>query len=242
MRLAILATGVASPARIAELEARPEFRKATRNMTLACAAALELAPSVDFSAAGAALGTVLATSHGELEATVQFLRGLGASGIARPILFQNSLHNATLGFVTQRLGLTGPGFTVSQRSQSGEDALRLAHDLIHGGVVARCLVLGVDSVAPSIETALRGTYPAGTVLRDGAGALLVAEAGAAVSLAHLGPIEIASTGAPATCPAHYDASAIEAIARVVASADAPEVLGLRKPDGTETRVRLGAAP
>ena len=125
-------------ARLGDVEAwrdLPEFRKASVPMMLAAKALEHSLASLTPSALRnkADLGLVVGVDHGELEVTKDFLVTLAQKGIARPFLFQSALHNATLGFLSMRHGLTGPGLTTSTHEFAGEDALELAADLVRGG-------------------------------------------------------------------------------------------------------------
>lgn len=187
-----------------ELLREPDFRRASRNqiMTyLAVKECLKAVPQVVLENRER-VGAVLGTSHGELESTVSFLSELGTSGTARPLFFQSSLHHSTLGFLTKLFSLTGPSLTVSHGPRSGEDALAVAQLLLHSAVDV-CLVIGVDALVPKIQEAMRAMYPLGTILKEGAGALLLTRTGEGKQT----PQGMRHT------PLHYDSSAVEALAR-----------------------------
>ena len=115
---------------------RPELRRATPNQIAAfeaCESALAGCPVND------RLGLVVSTVHGELDVTKEFLGTLAKTGVARPILFQNSLHNAIAGFLTGTLKITGPTLTVS-----GGNPDEMARLLMEQKAVDRCLVVEVD--------------------------------------------------------------------------------------------------
>ena len=118
------------------------------------------------------MAVIVATSHGELESTVGFFEALEMERAARPLLFQSSLHNSTLGFLCKTFSLTGPGLTVSNSTRSGEDALSLADTLLFK-TVDYCLVVGVDGLVPRIQKAFESMYPPGTKTGEGASALLL---------------------------------------------------------------------
>jgi 3-oxoacyl-(acyl-carrier-protein) synthase len=87
--------------------------------------------------------------------------------MARPLLFQSSLHNGTLGFLSIELGITGPSFTVSQHVQTREESIALGKSLIEMGMVERCLVVVVEAFSPELRPAMEGN------LIDGAEAFLL---------------------------------------------------------------------
>lgn len=245
MKVAMLAAGSAAPDRLAFFAGLPEFRKASRNMCLAYTALENLLsglPEGWLESERDNLGMVLGTSHGELDHTIQFLKGLGTNGIARPFLFQNSLHNATLGFLSQRLGVCGAGFTVSHRFFSGEDALELAVSLIEDGLLESCLVIGVDSLVEGFESLLESIYPRETKLGEGAGAVLLSrnETKEAPARAYLTSLRRESAGTIATNggPGYYDSNAIEILARLVTSDPFPTLIEIPKPDGSRSRIGL----
>jgi hypothetical protein len=108
----------------------PAFRRATLNMalaTLSCEKCLEALPpglprdQVSF---------VVATHFGEVRTTLEFLSTFHETQTPRPILFQNSLHNATLGFASIHLGLTGPAMTVSCDRETASAARALGESLL----------------------------------------------------------------------------------------------------------------
>ncbi|NJL25768.1 MAG: hypothetical protein HC902_11725 [Calothrix sp. SM1_5_4] len=126
----------------------PSWRKATRNMilaTLAMEQALAVAPGA--AAAISAFGEgalIVGTNSGELETSADFLTTWSRMKMARPVLFQNSLHNATAGFAAIRFGLTGPSLTVSSGESTPGECLRLADDLLREGMCRACLVTLVE--------------------------------------------------------------------------------------------------
>lgn len=123
----------------------PTFRKASSNMalaSLACAKLLERHTLVDKQE----LSFVLGTAFGEVASSLGFLKTQKEEGIARPNLFQNSLHNSTLGFVTIHLGLTGPAVTVS----AGKDTIASTRQTAQTLLVLTDYVLGCTiDVTPS---------------------------------------------------------------------------------------------
>jgi hypothetical protein len=89
----------------------PEFRKASVNMaaaTLAFDKCLGGQQNV-----GAKIGIVVGTHFGEVEASLDFLYLWQTEKVAKPILFQNSLHNSTMGFLSKHFGIKGPGMSIS---------------------------------------------------------------------------------------------------------------------------------
>ncbi len=151
--------------------APPAWRKATRNMIMATASierALVKVPGwmEQFSAE---TGLVLGSNSGELETSSEFLITLSRTKMARPVLFQNSLHNATTGFASIHYKLTGPTFSVSSGRQNPRECLMLAQSLIQDGICGACLVTLVEG-----HKMLSGFIQ--TSVSEGAATLLLASA------------------------------------------------------------------
>ena len=122
------------------------WRKATRNMIMATASiqrALDQAPGW-LEKANDETGLVLGSNSGELETSSDFLMTLSKSGMARPLLFQNSLHNATTGFASIQYKLTGPTFSVSSGARMPAESLLTARALLEGQTCKACLVTLVE--------------------------------------------------------------------------------------------------
>ena len=247
MRIAIIGMGTAKGKDLASLKAKPEFRKATVNMTSASASQDEALSPFSGELTSENLNSsvlILGSSHGELETTVSFLDYLSQSGVARPLLFQNSLHNSTLGFLTMRLHLTGPALTVSNRFYTGEDCLDLALTLLHERERPFCVVTAVDSRVPQLDIdSLAG--PRG----EGAATLILtrqetAEKKGWAPLAYLDRIDYSKvlkkadlTGPAGSHPA-YDSDALERLIEHLRSDTLATDLTLHKPDGSQTVIRL----
>src|SRR5262245_60045611 len=137
MKLAVLSTALLKETDPNANAARPEYRKATRKMRN-CHSVSDLCLNrlpAEFLSSLKKVGfentcTILGTSLGEIEVTRDFLVTLDKEKMARPILFQNSLHNAVNGFITMNLGLRGPSITVSHRFMTSENALQSAQLLM----------------------------------------------------------------------------------------------------------------
>lgn len=225
------------------------FRKATEPMLLAYKALSSLLAALPESciATKSSWGIVIGVDHGELEVTREFLHTLHARDIARPMLFQSSLHNATLGFLSMHLGVHGPGFTTSTRYFSGEDALTLAQDLIAGGDCEACLAIGVEAIDGPMTAAVRAVVGPQIVPGGGAGAILLCSQAFATTN-QLGAeahrlVAIAcerlpsSEQVPTRLDGYYGANAIEYLARSVLELG-ERSLRLLKPDGSHARIAV----
>lgn len=250
----LLAAAIADPGRLDELRYRPEFRKATRNMGMAWLCVQDALDTIQSRVPppleGAAM--ILGSGYGELETTKEFLKTLADSRVARPLLFQNSLHNATLGFLAMRLAFTGITLTVSSRHFTGEDCLCMACDLIERGFCSMAIVTGVDTRVPGFHEALLRAYPPGTSLGEGAACVVVGDDSALERLqvrplARLREIEYdraPRAGCPPLSRPYYDSNAIQEVALALKSwpARAPlNIIELTKPDGTRSRIHLQEA-
>jgi 3-oxoacyl-(acyl-carrier-protein) synthase len=195
--LEVLGVGVGTAEQVAPLAALPAFRKATRNMALAFAAADAAVDTVvreRLQARAPEIGLVLGSCFGELDTTREFLDGVYENGLARPVLFQSSLHNATTGFIAIQMQLTGPSFTVSRGSSSGLGALELCASLCFSGLCKACLVLSVEARVAELEPLFQAAQLQGTAdqLRrgnEGAAAVLLGGSGTAREMG-LSPVAI----------------------------------------------------
>lgn len=253
----VAAVGTAKRDECVDMDRDPSFRKATLPMMMAWRAlekALALVTSKSATedenrSARTNWGLVLGTSHGELEVTRDFLVTLATKGLARPILFQNSLHHSTLGFISLKLGVTGPGITVSNHFFSGEDAVSAAIDLIDGGHCDVAITVAVDTIVGGLEAALGQYYPGGLIKGEGAGCLILAnEAGLKIlgvkPLAAFASIiinhqttELKTQGEYIEVHSDFDADGVEKIALYLHEAKTQKTLSLKKPDGTSATIR-----
>lgn len=134
----------------------PNYRRATSNMILAhqaCAQILNNNPHIKKYD----LSFVLGTAFGEVESSLNFLKTYKEEGLARPHLFQNSLHNSTLGFVTLQLGLTGPSITVSQGAETQIASERVASTLL--SLTKSVLICVVDVVPEDLIPYYKESFP-----------------------------------------------------------------------------------
>lgn len=154
MSVAIIAAGTARDIDFDAYKLRPEFRKATLNMILAAASQDQAFAGIGHTLTQENLSSaamVFGSSYGELGTTISFLDYLSQSGVARPLLFQNSLHSATLGFLAIRLKLTGPSVTASNSYYTAEDCIELATTLLKEMDLSFCVVTAVDSFVTQLK-------------------------------------------------------------------------------------------
>lgn len=138
-------------------ENEPSYRKATMNMVLAtkvCHRALEKHQEID----KLRLAFVLGTAFGEVTSSLNYLKQLRSENLASPNLFQNSLHNSTLGFVTLQLGLRGPAITVV----NGEETVQATKIVSQSMLALSDYVLGcvIDIVPDKLNQSYVRQFPA----------------------------------------------------------------------------------
>lgn len=147
MKTVLLGVGTFLAADLEGFAAPPAWRKATRNMIMAAASierALRGIPLWDARGRDAS-GIVLGSSAGELETSADFLTTWSKQKLARPLLFQNSLHNATTGFASIHFKITGPSFSISSGDLTPRDCVELAQTLIADGSCRACIVTLVEA-------------------------------------------------------------------------------------------------
>lgn len=176
MNLYLIAKGVYQGESLDSLLEKGDFRRATKNM---CVAYLSMKYCVDalgedWKVVQQNAGAVLGTSHGELAATANFLEEFGKNNTARPLVFQSSLHNASLGFIAKQFGITGPALTVSDKYRSGQEALEAAEILLSENICKFCFVTGVDLIPEQISSLFFKMYMDGKLPNEGAATVLLA--------------------------------------------------------------------
>jgi hypothetical protein len=239
MKLHVLGAGTARGKDLAKYASDGDFRKATRNMKMGYAAIepiLERFPKLQSAS------FVLGSSYGELEVTKTFLSTLEQQGVARPLLFQNSLHNATLGFLALKIGATGPSMTVSHRHFTGENCLEAASLLLAAGS-SLCLALTVEARVPELEAGMTQNYPSEVLRDEGAAALLLASESAvrelgARSLAVIEAVDCQLEGGESLTGPYYDSDSLERIVNAIREGRFPRELRLSKPDRSLSVIRL----
>ncbi len=146
MSLGILGAGVIQPPDLTNFTVPHEWRKATRNMIMAVKSmeqALMQAPML-MERRRSDLGLIIGTNSGEIETSAEFITTLTRTGVARPLLFQNSLHNATAGFASIHFGITGPVFSLSDRQRTPIESMYLADLLLTENTCGAVIVTLVE--------------------------------------------------------------------------------------------------
>ncbi len=137
---------------------------------------------------------IFAVSNGGVIYTKRFYNEIVESGAqaASPLLFPETVFNAPASHMAAILGITGASYTLVGDGAVGILALKMAEDLMERETLDRCLVVGAEETdwllcdayhkwrllrsAPPIEPFQQP--PRGTILSEGAGAVLLSRNGA----------------------------------------------------------------
>lgn len=134
----------------------PRFRRATINMigsTLVCEkilrdSSIEISPK---------LGFIYGSHFGEMTSSTQYLSALENEKIGKPILFQNSLHNSTLGFISIELKIIGPSLTVSGGKYMNQALIDAAEALLF--TCDQVLICTSESIPEKYQQIYSETFP-----------------------------------------------------------------------------------
>jgi 3-oxoacyl-(acyl-carrier-protein) synthase len=181
---------------IAKAPAHPRLRRASaisRFAAVAGLAALEDAKLTLDVGTAARTALIFAVSNGGVIYTRRFYHDIVESGAkaASPLLFPETVFNAPASHLAAILGITGASYTLVGDGAVGILALKMAEDLLASETLDRCLVVGAEEAdwllcdayrkwrllrsAPPIEPFQQP--PRGTILSEGAGALLLSRDG-----------------------------------------------------------------
>lgn len=144
MKYFLIGAGICRENELQDLALPPAWRKATRNMVMATTSVQRALSFLPEGISRQEIALVVGSNSGELETSVDFLVTLANTGVARPLLFQNSLHNATTGFIAIQCGLNGPTFSVSNHLRTPQDSIDLGYDLLASGAAKLVLVTLVE--------------------------------------------------------------------------------------------------
>src|SRR4029077_9617689 len=179
-----------------DLSPHPRLRRASAISRFAAAAGLDAleqanraAPKID----AARLALVFAISNGGVVYTKRFYHDIVASGAqsASPLLFPETVFNAPASHLAAILGIEGASYTVVGDGAVGILGIKMASDLLEMGAANHCLVVAAEEAdwllcdayhkwrliksSPPIE--LFSRRPRGTILSEGAGAVLLGREG-----------------------------------------------------------------
>jgi 3-oxoacyl-[acyl-carrier-protein] synthase II len=125
------------------------FRRAAAATKFALAAMALAITDAGFSAGGFGgerAGLIVGITHGAVTYSVEFHRALVREGplAASPLYFSESVPNALAGNGAIAFQVHGPVHTLIGEEPVGTQAIDLAANLLHGGLVDRCLVVGAE--------------------------------------------------------------------------------------------------
>src|SRR4051794_37283214 len=184
-------------AALAKAPAHPRLRRASAISRFAAVAGLEALDNANVkldpeTAKRTAL--IFAVSNGGVIYTKRFYHDVVESGAhaASPLLFPETVFNAPASHLAAILGITGASYTLVGDGAVGILAMKMAEDLLENPTLDQCLVVAAEEADWLLCDAyhrwhlLRDRPPAepfesparGTVLSEGAGAVLVNRRGA----------------------------------------------------------------
>jgi hypothetical protein len=239
----LMGAAFSTEAAVERIRMLPDFRKATRNMAMAYASLEPLLAELD-SEIVRETGLVFGSSHGELETTKEFLKTLAATEVARPILFQNSLHNSTVGFLAMKVGITAPTVTLSNGMHTAEDVFEAARTLLDDGMLDTVFVTVADGVVPELRSVMEmNHHPSGMGLGEGAATLLltsrperftkpwIARFSDGFRIVRSGPAAPARCVPIADSVADYDTNSLERLAKAVLDRNSPPFFVAKRDGG-----------
>jgi 3-oxoacyl-(acyl-carrier-protein) synthase len=181
----------------AKTPAHPRLRRSSaisRFAIVAGLAALEDAGLKFDEETAARTALIFAVSNGGVIYTKKFYHEIVESGAkaASPLLFPETVFNAPASHLAAILGIANASYTLVGDGAVGILALKMAEDLMESETLDRCLVVGAEEAdwllcdayrkwrllrsAPPIEPFEQP--PRGTILSEGAGAVLLSRSGA----------------------------------------------------------------
>ncbi|MFL6519242.1 MAG: beta-ketoacyl synthase N-terminal-like domain-containing protein [Chthoniobacterales bacterium] len=181
---------------LAKAPAHPRLRRSSAISRFAAVAGLEALANaqvnLDFETAKRT-ALIFAVANGGVVYTKRFYHDIVESGAqaASPLLFPETVFNAPASHLAAILGITGASYTLVGDGAVGTLALKMAEDLMADDDLDYCLVVAAEEAdwllcdayykwrllraAPPIEPFRQP--PRGTILSEGAGAVLIAQNG-----------------------------------------------------------------
>lgn len=129
MRVEILKEAFCEHLELGQKNLGPEFRRATENMIGSALVCKDVISNLTTEEKNN-MAVIYASCYGEIAASFDFILSLKRDQIAKPIAFQNSLHNSPLGFLGIHLGLTGASVTVSAGADMNQGIISAAYALL----------------------------------------------------------------------------------------------------------------
>jgi 3-oxoacyl-(acyl-carrier-protein) synthase len=176
-----------------DLVAHPRLRRAGAISRFAAAAGLDAIAQAKSHIDMEKLALVFAVSNGGVIYTKRFYRGIVESGAASasPLLFPETVFNAPASHLAAILGINGASYTIVGDSAVGILGIKMAADLFESTALDYCLVVAAEEADWVLCDACRkwrllksrppiepfSDPPRGTILSEGAGAVLLARDG-----------------------------------------------------------------
>lgn len=176
-----------------DLPPHPRLRRASAISRFGAAAGLDAIASAKTKVDMSRVALVLAVSNGGVAYTKRFYHGIIESGAqsASPLLFPETVFNAPASHLAAILGIVGESYTIVGDGAVGILAMQMASDVLDTSDLEFCLVVAAEEAdwilcdayrkwrlirsQPPIEVFCNP--PRGTVLSEGAGAVLLSREG-----------------------------------------------------------------
>lgn len=132
-----------------------KIRRADRFANLAVPAAWDalMESGIPLKRNGTSLGIIVATAFGPYATNLSFVDDIFKYGELNtsPIIFANSVHNASASYLSSIFGSQGPTATITQFTFSFQNALTVASVWLKSGRCENVLIGAVDEVAALLE-------------------------------------------------------------------------------------------
>jgi 3-oxoacyl-(acyl-carrier-protein) synthase len=195
------------PAALKNLPPHPRLRRASAISRFAAAAglaALEEAKVVPDDKLSERLALVFAVADGGVIYTKRFYSDIVNTGAdaASPLLFPETVFNAAASHLSAIIGANGATYTVVGDGTIGLTAIQMGQDLLASGELDYCLVVAAEEADWLLCDAyqkwrLVRSNGALQVFQDRSGGTILSEGAGAVLLSRQGPVRIAATAAGA---------------------------------------------
>ena len=176
------------------LPSHPRLRRASAISRFAAAAGLDaLAQASNHQVDMDRMALIFAVSNGGVVYTKRFYHNIVETGAqsASPLLFPETVFNAPASHLAAILGITGTSYTLVGDGAVGVLAIKMAADLLHNEALDFCLVVSAEEADWLLCDAYQKwrllkkkspievfrNPPRGTILSEGAGALLLGREG-----------------------------------------------------------------
>ncbi|HJT82330.1 MAG TPA: beta-ketoacyl synthase N-terminal-like domain-containing protein [Chthoniobacterales bacterium] len=195
------------PSALRNLPPHPRLRRASAISRFAAAAGLAALTDANLTnehLQSKQLALVFAVANGGVIYTKRFYRDIvdSGAGSASPLLFPETVFNAAASHVAAIIGLNGTCYTVVGDGSVGLTGIQMAEDVMSDPSVDYCLVIAAEEADWLLCDAyqkwrLLRRQPPIEVFASPAGGTILSEGAGAVLLARTGPVQVAATSAGA---------------------------------------------